>query len=177
MNRRAELTVAGINGALSLFDFSVPLKLTYLQYITRPPLPIVKYDKIVRPFPVDVWIMIVLCCLLLTLLMFLIYQVHMMDTIIDNNMVKKERLIGNLLIFPFMKIIEPDPLPWFEKWSSGKLVYFVWMIFSTFIVLFYTSNLRAHLVYIDYEKAPEDLKDIYERGKTVYVYNTAIRQR
>ncbi len=101
----------------------------------------------------------------------------MTDKIQVYELVKKEPLLGNLILFPFTKIVEPDALPWFGKWSSGKLAYFVWMVFSTFIVFFYTSNLRAHLVYIDYENSPQGLKDIYERGQTVYQYDMAVIHR
>ncbi len=177
MTGKAELTLAAIGPALALFDMGTPLRLTSVVYMTRAPQTILKYDKIVRPFPLNVWLMVIICCSLQTTVMYIIYKTHMTEKMKDHKLVKEEPLLGNILLFCFTKIVEPDALPWFQKWSSGKISYFVWMIYATFIVFFYTSNLRAHLVYIDYEKAPQGLKDIYERGQTVYQYGSAIRQR
>ncbi len=171
------MTVAAVNEILLLFDLGVPLRETNLVYMTRPPEAIKIYDQITRPFPDSVWVVAVMTCMILSILMYFIHTVHMKDIIRDNNLVRKEELTLNFLLFPFTKITEPDALPWFEAWSSGKLAYFLWTVFSVFIIFFYTSNLRAHLIYIDYEKTPTGLKDIYDRGERVYIYDIAIRQR
>ncbi len=177
MTGEADMSIAAIVPVLILFDMGAPLRLTNVRFMTRMPRPIVTYDKIVRPFPPNVWIVFVVMSSCFAAVIYAIHKVHSLDGITNHQLVKKENLTLNLLLFPITKIVEPDALPWFEKWSSGKYVYFLWMTFCTFIVAFYTSNLRAHLVYIDYEKAPQDLKDIYERGARVYMHDNAARLR
>ncbi len=43
--------------------------------------------------------------------------------------------------------------------------------------MFYTSNLRAHLATVDYEKPLDTLESIAENGKRVFIYNAAFQQR
>ncbi len=176
MTGRAEISMGGINGVFARFDLGSPLKLTNAVYMTRQPAQVTTYDKILRPFPSNVWMLNILLSSCLAIVIFTIHKVHMSEDLINHGVVREEKLTMNLFLFPITKIVEPDALPWFEKWSTGKFVYFLWMIFCMFIVLFYTSNLRAYLVYVDYETSPEMIKDIYERGQKVYIYKQAPTQ-
>ncbi len=60
-------------------------------------------------------------------------------------------------------------MPWFRSWSAGRFLIFVWMVLSLFLIMFYTSNLRASLMIIDYEKPLDTLQDIVDNGKRVYI--------
>ncbi len=80
----------------------------------------------------------------------------------------------DLFLYPFVKLTEPDPLPWFTKWSSGRLVVLLWSLTSLLLVLFYTSNLRANMIMVNYEPEPRTLLDVAERGERVYMYDLAV---
>ncbi len=68
-------------------------------------------------------------------------------------------------------------MPWFPKWSSGRFSIFLWSYLSSFLIMFYTSNLRAHLATVDYEKPLDTLESVAENGKRVFIYNAAFKQR
>ncbi len=70
-----------------------------------------------------------------------------------------------------------DPLPWFDKWTSGKLGAFLWMMFALLMISFYTSNLRAHMITIDYEEPLHTFEAIARLAGKVYLYSGAYQQR
>ncbi len=53
----------------------------------------------------------------------------------------------------------------------------LWSLFSFLMLMFYMSNLMAHMVTIDYEKALDTFEAIVENGGKVYLYNGAYQQR
>ncbi len=171
------MTAGGINELLSMFDYGAPLVLTNLVYMTRPPLPVLTYNRMATPFPNSVWTATLTTILVLACLMFVIHRVHTTTELKRFELVKKVRSQVNFFLFAFAKITEPDPLPWFQEWSSGKIATLSWSVLSTFMIFFYTSNLRAHLVMIDYEEPPKGVRDIHKRGERVYIHDVALKQR
>ncbi len=50
------------------------------------------------------------------------------------------------------------------------------MVFSLLMLSFYTSNLRAHMVTIAYERPMHTFQDIAEIAGKVYIYHGAYKQ-
>ncbi len=86
------------------------------------------------------------------------------------NLVLRESSPSNFALYPFFRFSEPDPLRWFSPgWSSGRLAVLLWTAAAFSLVLFYTSNLRAHMISVDYEAPLDTLGDIADNGATVYL--------
>ncbi len=146
-----------------------------LSYIFRAPRKVVSYGNVARPFSVLVWLIIFFTVFVLATLQFASYKVYTSKGIIEYDIMKKVSSQVDLFLYPFVKITEPDPMPWFIKWSTGKFVVFLWTLTAMLLVMFYTSNLRAYMIMIDYEPEPRTLKDIVDREERVYIYNLAHR--
>ena len=77
--------------------------------------------------------------------------------------------IYDFVLLTFGALLEPDPINWFPRWSSGKFMLLLWSFFSLFITMFYNCNLRANLIAVDYEKPVDSANDILDRGQTIYM--------
>ena len=75
----------------------------------------------------------------------------------------------DLILLPIVRFLEPEPILWFPKWSSGKLATLMYNVFCTFILFFMLSNLRTILIARKYEKAMVTEEDVLNRGKGVYI--------
>ena len=75
----------------------------------------------------------------------------------------------DFFVLAISKFVEPDPIPWFKTWSTGKWLVFLWTLFSLFIVFFFQSNLRSLLMVNDYEKTFASSLDIVQSNRTVYI--------
>ena len=99
----------------------------------------------------------------------------------------------DLIILPFVKFLEPDPIPWFPKMSSGRksldllivkvilkkscyvlflgrLVILRWGVFCTFFLFFAQSNLRNILITKSYEKKMINEDDVLLKAQTNGIY-------
>ena len=65
--------------------------------------------------------------------------------------------------------MEPDPIPWFPRWSSGKLLVLLWSIFALIMVQSYMGNLRANLIAVDYESPIKTHQDVLDKDVKVYM--------
>ncbi len=54
--------------------------------------------------------------------------------------------------------------------SSIKLVLATWAIYGVIITSSYECNLRAYLMQIDHEKPIDNIKDIFDQRKFIYIY-------
>ena len=100
-----------------------------------------------------------------------------MDGLIECGLVQRRVPVADFIIHPVAKITEPDPMPWFQGWSTGQFLVFTWSVLALFLTMFYTSNLRAHLVTIHYERPLESFQDIVDNGKKVYIGDGFARLR
>ena len=149
-----------------------------LRYISKVPQPVKTYDFLISPLDPIVWLLSMLAVLALASIFHIAYHVYMSEHLLKLNLVKYERHALNFYIYSFTKLTEPDPLPWFDNhWSAGRFAYFLWTFLSLLMTMFYTSNLRAHLITVTYEKPIDTLNDIIQNGKTVYLYTLAVKQR
>ncbi len=173
MNGSAALTSGGHFPVFNpMFDLGATIWLVKIKFVTRNPQPIVSYGQITAPFPVDVWIISLFTILLIAALLHLSNVLYQKSHMKELNLTKTEHHPINFYLFSLTKVTEPDPLPWFDKWTAGKLFSFMWGFLCMMLVFFYTSNLRAHLVTIEYEESPDTLQHIIDRGSVPYMYTT-----
>ena len=90
-------------------------------------------------------------------------------------MIYKGKLVSTVdfLFFPFCRFVEPEPIPWFPKWSSGKFLVLLWSFFTLIIVHSFQGNLRANLISKEFEKPITTHQDVLDRGQTVF-FPTAV---
>ncbi len=155
------------------FDLSPPLAWSEVIFLSRAPLPVTSLGNITDPFTVTVWLVVIITLFSLSLYLLLAHQVYVSENLRHENLAVQEEAKGNFFIFTFCKISEPEPLPWFRKWSAGKMAVLIWMVFSLAMTMFYTSNLRAHLIAIKYEKPIDTLQDILDNGKRPWMYKAS----
>ncbi len=178
MKGKADIATGGFNQILiNFFDFGHPFWYTHARFVTRTPREVTAYGNITRPFPPLIWACTAATLLILAAMLFVIYKIYFSKDFKKYKLAIKESSTFNFFLYAFAKFTEPDPLPWFNKWSTGKFVVFLWSLLSWFLIMFYTSNLRAYLVMINYEEAAETLMDIVNRNQRVYIHNLAIPQR
>ncbi len=123
------------------------------RYISRYPRPIPSFYNILVPLSPGVWWNFVHKCTcytrhlfffrsatLLSLLGFslfflLAHKVYQLEPLSHLNLAKNEPFVTNFFISTTAKITEPDPLPWFSKWSTGYA--------PCYTILCYTTNLLS----------------------------------
>ncbi len=127
------------------------------------------------PFTMTVWVLSILSIFCLATLLYASYKLYNTKDLIPYALIKKISSEFDLFLYPFVKLTEPDPIPWFKKWSTGKFVLLVWSLASLLLVMFYTSNLLSYLVMVHYEPEPRTMGHIVERNERVYIYNLAVR--
>ncbi len=161
-----------------LFDLGSPLWHVQEKYITRKPQPLKSLFNIVRPFSGKVWacLFVSLAALASTLLIFnKIY--HTVVPFNKMGLTEMEESKYLFYLYVFTRIVEPDLLPWFNKWSAGKFLTLVFYSTSTFLVVAYTCNLRAYMTTIQYETSPNDRHDLVALEKAVYIPHENFKQR
>lgn len=139
-----------------------------LQFVTRKPVPIISYDQYISGFSVSVWMAILSSLLLFAICFKLFYNAYI--THFPPGFCGSLTNPFDFIILTLAGITEPDPLPWFPKWSAAKCLVLFWSILSTFIIFFYTCNLRSRLTAVTYEKPIDNARDVVERGKTVFLH-------
>ncbi len=173
----SDLTGGALVPIFNMFDLTFPLTPGHLVYLSRQLQPVVSYGHIMKPFPTAVWIAIIITLFALATMQLISYRVYQMPGISSHALATLEEFPMNFFLYSYVKLTEPDPLPWFKKWSTGKFLTFLWSLLGLFAIMFYTSNLRAHFMAIEYEDPPSTLNHIAERGKRVYIFDTAVDQR
>ncbi len=171
----------GFGGITNLFnpyfDFGTPIIQSKTMYFTRTPQPTNLLGNIARPFPTDVWLMFALCLLVVASALHMCNTVYNLTHLAEYQLGKKGVPSLNFYLFAFTKVTEPEIGPWFKRWSTGRFVTLMWSVNALFLILFYTSNLRAHMVTVDYEDPPKSLEDIAATGNKVYIYKSALMAR
>ncbi len=83
---------------------------------------------------------------------------------------KGESSLVNFGISVFFKMTEPEAIDMFtNKWSTGKLLSFLWAVLSFFIISSYNANLRAHIAAIMYELPTETIQVVIVNEKKVWI--------
>lgn len=93
-----------------------------LRYAARYPLPVHNFDQYLKAFSWNVWITLFGVLLVFSFTFKIIHYLH-------SEKLKEKKLIASVtqdpsdfVLLTFAGITEPEVLPWFPKWSSGKLI-------------------------------------------------------
>ncbi len=139
-------------------------------FISRMPRVLENSHGFLLPFSKLIWITIITSLLCLSIMFYFTYTLYSLPEFLYAGLHKKETSSLNFFLYTFCKIAEPDPLPWFTcKWSTGKLLTFMWSMYCLLIIFFYNCNLRAHLSAVDYEKTIDNANDVIQHGKTPWL--------
>ncbi len=159
------------------FDLIVQLNTINYLYVSRLPQEVVSYGNITYPFKWLVWVAALVSFLLFATFFHLAHNVYVSKDVVQFKLVLFESSPFNFYLYTFSKLTEPDPIRWFPKWSAGRMAILFLSVISAFLVMFYNSNLRAHMMIIEYEKPLQTLEDIAENGKAVYIFAGAFKQQ
>ncbi len=156
----------------SFFDLPANLAFAEMVFVSRTPKPVITFGNIFKPFSTLVWTLGMFCLIILSTFFLASYKIYTSAEIIEHGLVtKKENLYLSFYLFSICKITEPEPLPWFNKsWSAGRFGVILWSIFALLMTMFYTSNLRAFMIMVEYEESLDSIEDIIANGKTPWMF-------
>ncbi len=147
------------------FDMSTPVLHSNVVLLSRTPRTVTAWGNISSPFDNITWMLIFA---LLTAFSFLFLASHRLYVHLGCP-VKQEPSAFNFFMFTFCKVTEQEPLPWFKAGHGGKLLVASWTLMACVLILFYNSNLRAHLMTLQYEKPISSLQDVVDNNKRVWI--------
>ena len=157
------------------FDFGFEYSRQGVTYCSRRDFPSLTIFNVINAFSPGVWAGF--CCSLFSFSLAFIFTHWVYSRLPYRQLtLKPVRLYVDFFIRSIASITEPDAIPWFKSqspFSQGRILTMIWAIFATFLIAFYNSNLRAHLIYSEREPNMRSVKDVLEMGGTLYVQNAA----
>ncbi len=148
----------------------VPMTVQDMVFISRMMRPLPTYDNLSRPFSPGVWGAATASLLALGLASLTAYRLYCSaGSEVAAELVRPAHSYANFLLYPLAKIAEPEPLPWFPTASAGKLLAFLWTVLASFLVMFYLSNLRAHMIAVNAESPIDSPEDVLANDKRVFM--------
>ena len=144
-------------------------------FASKAPEAITTFGNLTQPFDMSIW----LCTFLaVAVIASCIAVAHKLYSNINRKLVKAESQPTNFFLFTFCKITEPEPLPWFFKGLfGGPTLVFLWSLLAWLLIMFYQSNLRAHMIASEYEKPMDTLQDVLDRSTRVWIANVMTHLR
>ncbi len=138
--------------------------------VSRSPREIASYTSTLKPFSPIVWAAIAVTLLCLHVMIYIAHAVYATKEIAHERLQKGVRSLVNFGISVYFKVTEPEAIDMFtNKWSTGKLLSFLWAVLCFFIIVFYNSNLRAHIAAITYELPTETIQDVIVNERKVWI--------
>ncbi|TRY80814.1 hypothetical protein TCAL_09276 [Tigriopus californicus] len=125
----------------------------------KQPEALPSYWNLLRPFPVLVWIFSLVSIALVWAT--LVWGSWLYNPNLNLSGVVFQWLFATLFLQSF---------PWrFNVFKATKVLIPLWLIFILFLDFFYESNLRAHLIAIEYDKPVDTVQDLLDRGMALYL--------
>ena len=99
-----------------------------MTYVTRFPRPIIRYDQHFHTFSATVWLVMFGTLILLGFIFQSIYKFY--EAYLPGEIDLRGQLNSKMdfIILTLSTLTEPDPLPWFPKYSAGKRVLYSYCI-------------------------------------------------
>ncbi|XP_059079705.1 uncharacterized protein LOC131877894 [Tigriopus californicus] len=153
-------------------DFSITIYTSTAHYCSRLPQPLPNYQNLIKVFPPNVWLVMLVTNLICSLVMYGMYRFYASHNVLTHLKIgsMKAKLL-DFLIRINIGIMEPDAIPWFKTHSAGSLFSGTFYIYATFLGFFYTSMFLAALVSVERETPINNPRDALERGENVYMPN------
>ena len=157
-------------------DYTFPIYHVWDIMGSRIPIRLPAYENLILPFPRSVWITsFALFCAMSFIFMGFQETYAKIDTFPELQAEEKFTVQVyskfDFIIKTFSTLTEPIEINWFQRWSAGRFLVFIWSIFCLFIGMFYTSNLRAFLISPAFEDYIDYAWQIHERGQRMYIPN------
>ena len=149
------------------FRYSSPYVLIEERFVTREPNSIKSLYQHFNVFQLPVWIAIICTLASLAVSFKFIHFIYLNK--INPALAGSVTHPMDFIILSTASITEPDPLPWFPKFSAGKLLVLVWDIFCLNINFFYYCNLRTQLMMVEYENPIDSNQAVIESGRPFYM--------
>ncbi len=151
------------------FDFTPIHYVIRTTFGSRVARPVQNYDNILLPFSFELWLAILATSVTFAVLFYGTHLIYESNFPVQR-LQKVEKLKINFLLFTMSKITEPDPIPWFTaKWSTGRFLTMLWMIWSLIMVMCYNCNLRAHMTSPRYEKNLDTIQDVADNNRVTWL--------
>ncbi len=170
MNQGKAIGLASLNLRFKSMDILIPYIYRMYHLVSKSPREITSYTSTLKPFSSIVWVTVAWTLLCLYIMIYIAHSVYATKEIAHEKLQKGERSLVNFGISVYFKVTEPEAINMFtNKWSTGKLLSFLWAVLRFFIIAFYNSNLRAHLAAITYELPTETVQDVIVNERKVWI--------
>lgn len=93
-----------------------------IRYVTRHPRKQVAFWRVVHGFDSWSWIGVFVCLSLFSFAFSLIFYVYKYK-LKDKSLYRNPGSRVDFALMTFTTFVEPDPLPWFPKWSTGFIIF------------------------------------------------------
>ncbi len=151
-------------------DILMPHMYRMYYLVSRSPREIASYTSTLKPFSPIAWAGLAGTLWCLHLMIYIAHSVYATKEIAHAKLQRGERSLVSFGISVYFKVTEPEAIDMFtNKWSTGKLLSFLWAVLCFFIIAFYNSNLRAHIAAITYEIPTETIQDIIVNERKVWI--------
>ena len=88
--------------------------------------------------------------------------------------IKPGLTFGTVFLETFSQMVEPYEIKWFPKMCTGKVIIGLWSLYALFLVLFYLSVFRSHLIAPEREDPINTSQDVLARGQPIHMLHSAI---
>jgi hypothetical protein len=93
-----------------------------VHFVSRRPIPIPsRIDNVITVFTANVWIAILGTILVFALLFLIVHTIYNTKHLNNYGLAGKLHAKYDFFLLTFSTLMEPDPLPWFPKHSTGNL--------------------------------------------------------
>lgn len=109
-----------------VLDYTYPTYFGIDTLATRLPARLPNYGNLVRVLPPEVWVVILALIIVMSLVFMIINKTyaHIDNSILcskDDKLTKTVSSPVDFFIKTFSTITEPELIPWFPRWSTGKM--------------------------------------------------------
>ena len=151
-------------------DFTHPLYGLETNFFSSHPRPIPRYQNLLKPFTILVWILIMATIVLVTFLFRILIgslaPVRPPKSTLDT-------VYGHSWLFSWAAMMRQDNVEQISRhlvpFRSARTLVVFWFAFCFIISNAYICNLRAFLVAIDYEKAVDNAQDVLDQNRRFFV--------
>ena len=107
-------------------------------WIVRKPIPVTTIDNIIKVFPSTVWLALFISLASIGMCFAAFYHIYQTKYFRDAKLVRENVPNFDFALLTFASLMEPDPLPWFDKYSAGRIEN-QWNMYSKYleILLFF----------------------------------------
>ena len=155
-------------------DFGIdphyPFSALNLNLVSRHPIKVHYWGRIVAVFQPMVWVALLLTLFSVMITIFVVNKSYNSLALGKHLVRGEEATLTSIALNLLGSLTEPNVYPWFTSNSkAGRIVIGFWALSVLFIGLSYNSLVRAHLIKPATENAINDKEDVFQRGEKFYL--------